>query len=124
MNKRVWGALPYCNMVKSSKPYGRHFFRPASKATPLCRPLWGDGRGEDQFDARWHGWLDQAEAWKDFFTGIQAIAATDLLHNMRQLELITDNDVTNISHLRRSTEGKAVPISETGGVDDPLLTLV
>jgi hypothetical protein len=92
---------------------------------PRCVTLWNlPAALEDQFDARWHGWLDQAESWKEFFIGIQAIAATDLLQNLRQLELITDDDVTNISRLRRSTEGKAVPISETGGVDDPLLTLL
>ena len=43
---------------------------------PQCMTLWSlPAALEDQFDARWHHWLDERDAWRPFFERCSARAA-------------------------------------------------
>lgn len=92
---------------------------------PGCVTLWNlPAALEDQFDARWHGWLDEADAWEAFFEGLQHPPAEGLAHWLLQLGLLAEPDAEELSRLRRSAEGRAVPISQAMAVDDRLFTLL
>lgn len=88
---------------------------------PECVTLWRLPPAlEDQFDARWARWLDEREAWADFFTSIEAPPA-DLLDALQRFELARDVELEAASRLRRSAEGRAVPIPGVHLVTDALL---
>ena len=65
---------------------------------------------EDEFDARWEQWLDDAPAWAPFFDTIEGLKGDDLVACMRELDLVGDVDVERARKLRRSSEGRAVPL--------------
>ena len=91
---------------------------------PGCVTLWSlPAQIEDQFDARWAGWLGEGKEWQDFFAATDA-TPSDLLKNMKELDLACDADIEAVSALRRSAEGRAVPIPEVHAVDDQLVTLL
>lgn len=79
---------------------------------------------EDQFDARWQDWLDTRDEWIDFFDRLEALPTGDLLEALRAFELVTDTDVDAVSKLRRSAEGRAVPLTGTFDPTDEVLTLL
>ncbi|MEZ6197784.1 MAG: BrxE family protein [Planctomycetota bacterium] len=76
---------------------------------------------EDQFDARWARWIEDRDAWSEFFSAIEA-PPRDLLVAMRQLDLAGESDVTAVSKLRRSADGRAVPLPGVQVVTDAVLT--
>ncbi len=89
---------------------------------PGCITLWNMPPAlEDQFDARWAGWLEHREAWTSFFAAIEA-PPTDLLSALQSLGLATSGDLEAVSKLRRSAEGRAVPVPGVHAVTDSLLT--
>lgn len=91
---------------------------------PGCVTLWKlPPTIEDQFDAHWAQWLEGRDEWKDFFASIEA-PPTDLLETMKQLGLVGDGDIEAVSTLRRSAEGRAVPLPGVHVVTDPLITLL
>lgn len=88
---------------------------------PGCVTLWSLPPAlEDQFDARWARWLEGRAGWKDFFSSIEA-PRQDLLEFMRMLNLATDDDIASVSRLRRSAEGRAVPVPGVHVVSNELL---
>lgn len=91
---------------------------------PGCITLWNlPAATEDQFDSRWARWLEERDAWTDFFGSIEA-PPSDLLEAMKALELVGDADLEAASKLRRSAEGRAVPLPGVHTVTDPLITLL
>lgn len=74
---------------------------------------------EDEFELRWEQWLDDAESWSPFFKDLDG-CTTDLTHELRQRDLVTDDQVDRASKLRRSAESRAVQVSGefTGSTDD------
>jgi len=91
---------------------------------PGCVTLWSlPPTVEDQFDARWARWLGECDAWKEFFGSIEA-PASDLLAILKSLDLIGDADLEAVSKLRRSAEGRAVPLPGVHAVTDQLVTLL
>jgi len=92
---------------------------------PGCMTLWSlPAEVEDQFDARWHDWLDQAAEWESFFSWLEAVQSPDLLDPMTELGLLSPADLEAIARLRRSAEGRAVPLTGTYAVDDSTFTLL
>jgi hypothetical protein len=86
-----------------------------------CVTLWHLPEAiEDAFDARWEHWQASAGEWHPFFQKVEAIKGVDLVATMRELELAGDRDVDAFSRLRRSAEGRAVPLPSpfTGAEDD------
>jgi hypothetical protein len=68
---------------------------------------------EEEFDARWEHWLDNASEWTPFFEKLESPAGSDLAGLLRSLDLVSDRDVEAYSKLRRSAEGRAVPLPGT-----------
>ena len=65
---------------------------------------------EEEFEAHWERWLDQAHEWKPFFLELETVKETDLKTALQWFDLITDEDSERFSRLRRSAEGRAVPL--------------
>ena len=91
---------------------------------PACATLWSLPPAiEDQFDARWSGWLERQADWSGFFDAIQQ-PDQDLLTALRRLELLDEAGAGEAQKLKRSAEGKAVPIPGTPSANDAALTLL
>jgi hypothetical protein len=65
---------------------------------------------EEEFDARWESWLDNAADWAPFFQSVERLEGDDLPAVLARFELVSDADTTAASRLRRSAEGRAVPL--------------
>ncbi len=79
---------------------------------PGCVTLWRLPECiEEEFDVRWEQWLGNAGAWTAFFESLATIEATDLIALLRSFDVISKPDVDSFSKLRRSAEGRAVPIA-------------
>jgi hypothetical protein len=66
---------------------------------------------EEEFDARWEFWLDQAPEWAAFFEGLQRLGTTDLVEALAARNLVDDPEVQIFSRLKRSADGRAVLLS-------------
>jgi hypothetical protein len=65
---------------------------------------------EEEFDARWEHWLDNAPDWAPFFQRLEALQNSDLVEALGSFEIVGDADVETFVKLRRSAEGRAVPL--------------
>ncbi len=65
---------------------------------------------EEEVDARWEYWLDNAAAWTPFFETVETLRSDDLAATLREAELVTDRDLEAYSRLRRGAENRAVPL--------------
>jgi hypothetical protein len=65
---------------------------------------------EEEFDARWEQWLDNASDWTAFFEKVEAISGSDLTAILRTLDVVSESDLEAYAKLRRSAEGRAVPL--------------
>ena len=92
---------------------------------PGCVTLWRLPEvTEEAFDARWEQWLDNAAEWTPFFEKLESIRGADLVAVLRSFELVSDRDVEAYARLRRSAEGKAVPLpGGYSGKDDEIALL-
>lgn len=92
---------------------------------PGCVTLWKLPESiEEQFDARWEHWLDNAAQWSPFFEKLEQLQANDLAAALRSFELVTDREVEASSRLRRSAEGRAVPLPGVfSGTDEDIALL-
>ena len=85
----------------------KEVFDPPSSVT-----LWHlDEQTEEAFDARWEYWLDHAAEWQPFFQQIQSISGTNLSSTLQTLSLVEDTPLSLLSKMRRSAEGRAVPVT-------------
>lgn len=81
---------------------------------PGCVTLWGLGADiEEAFDARWEYWLDNAGEWTPFFDRLESLRGSDLAELLRSFELVEHRDIAAALKLRRSAEGRAVPLPGT-----------
>ena len=85
--------------------------RCAEVVPPGCVTLWRLPEAiEEEFDARWEHWLDNGNEWTPFFEKIETLDGVDLVSVLRGLDLVSDQDVDAYGKLRRSAEGRAVPL--------------
>jgi hypothetical protein len=86
---------------------------------PGCVTLWRlTDATEEEFDARWEQWLDHASDWMPFFEKLESLPGDDLAAVLRSLEVVGDQDLAAFAKLRRSAEGRAVPLPGIfGGTD-------
>jgi hypothetical protein len=75
---------------------------------------------EEEFDARWEHWLDDALSWRPFFEWIEAIQGPDLVETLRGFGLVNDQDVAAYQKLRSASEGRTVPLPNafSGSAED------
>jgi hypothetical protein len=89
-----------------------------------CATLWNlPPNIEDQFDARWHSWLESPEDWGSIFEELQS-PPDDLVTCLRGLDLHDEDAEREVKGMRRSAEGKAVPIARFAEVTNESLTLL
>lgn len=78
---------------------------------PGCVTLWRLPEAvEEAFDARWEYWLDHPGEWTAFFEKLDKMGGTDLTGILRAFELVVARDVEAYGRLKRSAEGRAVPL--------------
>ena len=65
---------------------------------------------EEEFDARWEHWLDCASEWTSFFEKVESIQSNDLAEVLRSFDVVSAADLEAYARLRRSNEGRAVPL--------------
>ncbi len=79
---------------------------------------------EDQFETQWQHWLDHAMDWAPLFKRLESLHKEDLLRNMQELELVTPSHMEEVKKLRRSAEGRAVPLPGMYTPNNHVLTLL
>lgn len=78
---------------------------------PACVTLWRlPEAAEEEFAARWEQWLDNATQWIPFFEKMETLQGTGLASILRSFDLVSDCDLEAFAKLRRSSEGRAVPL--------------
>ena len=91
---------------------------------PGCMTLWNmPALIEDQFDERWQHWLEQVDEWRPFFKRLEDIPG-NLLMFLVGGNLLTPALLEKAEKLRRSVEGKAVPILGVHFPSDDIVTLL
>jgi len=65
---------------------------------------------EQDFDSRWEHWLDNANEWTAFFAKLESPPGTDLVAMLRSFDVVSDQALEGYARLRRSAEGRAVPL--------------
>jgi hypothetical protein len=79
---------------------------------------------EEEFEAKWEHWLDQAEEWHPFFHRLENLQENDLKIALHAFDAVTNGELEMSSRLRRSAEGRAVPLSEAfSGTDQDVALL-
>jgi hypothetical protein len=92
---------------------------------PGCATLWNLPETiEDEFDARWDGWLDQAAAFDPFFERLEAIQGDDLLAVLKAFDLVPPAAERAFGSMRRSAEGRAVALPGLFAATDDGITLL
>lgn len=79
---------------------------------------------EEEFDARWEHWLDHAEEWSDFFSRLKTLPEGALSDVLLAFGLASEPGLVACSRLKRSAEGRALPLPGTFQADDATLTLL
>jgi hypothetical protein len=93
-------------------------------AVPGCITLWNlPANIEEEFDAKWAEWLDDGASWSKFFDNLQQQDG-DLLAALRAHDLLDSDHDDQVSRMRRSAEGRSVPISGIRHIDDDTITLL
>jgi hypothetical protein len=78
---------------------------------------------EEEFDARWALWIEDSDPWTQFFDTLEG-ENCDLLAMLRGRDLLNPQQETDVGRMRRSAEGRSVPLSGTRQVDDETITLL
>lgn len=87
-----------------------------------CVTLWRlSAPIEDAFDARWEHRLDHATDLAPFYEELQSVQGPELPRIFRDLALVTDYDLEKYPSLRRSAEGRTVPLSGYGHREEDLV---
>lgn len=92
---------------------------------PGCMTLWNlPAQLEDQFEEHWQDWLDQGEQWATFFEKLAQTGSGDLLSELGDFGLVDQDHVEAVGKLRRSAEGRSVPLPGTHQPNDEIITLL
>jgi len=79
---------------------------------PGCVTLWRLPEVvEEEFDSRWEDWLGNAAAWEPFFAQLESMQPTGLAEILLSHAVVTAADIDAASRLKRSAEGRAVPLA-------------
>src|SRR5262249_19948447 len=92
---------------------------------PGCVTLWRLPEAiEEEFDTRWEHWVDHAAEWQPFFQKLESLQGIDLVAAFREFEVISNADAVGLARLRRSAEGRAVPVPGVFSSTDSDVTLL
>lgn len=92
---------------------------------PNCLTLWKlTPEVEDAFESAWQGWLDAPdEDWAPHFEKLATPPASDLIPWLDSLGLL-GSAKDRLATVRRSTEGRGVPLPGIASMDDVTITLL
>jgi len=94
-------------------------------APPGCLTLWNlPAEIEDEISGQWSIWCRSAGEWNTFFEQLFTRHSGDLVQHLHELDLIDSTTREAAKSLRRSAEGKAVPLPGTGKADRSTLMLL
>lgn len=79
---------------------------------------------EDRLEAQIQSWMEEPKAWREFFERLQPAPAIDLLGLLESFALLAPSDRAAAEKLRRSAEGRAVPLPGEDATSDTLVTLL
>jgi hypothetical protein len=65
---------------------------------------------EEEFEAKWEQWLDSAADWTPFFERLESAPPNDLARVLGVFDVVNDDDLEAFAKLRRSAEGRTVPL--------------
>lgn len=92
---------------------------------PGCMTLWSlPADVEDAFENRWQTWLDDGGRWAPVFEALATMQCSDLLEAMTGFDLLSRTQREAVAKLRRSAEGRSVPIPGTHATTDEVVTLL
>ena len=92
---------------------------------PGCVTFWSLPESiEEAFDARWEFWLDSANQWQPFFERLETVNNPDLTTALKQFELVIASHLDALACLRRSAEGRAVPLPSLFSETDETIALL
>lgn len=63
---------------------------------------------EERFDVLWEGWLDDAGNWCPFFERVASLKSTDVTLSLRELGLVTDEEIAAGRTLKKSVDGRSI----------------
>jgi hypothetical protein len=67
---------------------------------------------EERLDVLWENWLDDAESWRPFFERVAGLKSTDVPLSLQEFGLITDEEVSARSSIKKSTDGRSIQMPE------------
>jgi hypothetical protein len=79
---------------------------------------------EDQFESKWHQWLEDLVGWEPFFKEIESLDGEDLLEILESFNLLNDEQMVIARKFRRSAEGRSVAVPEQDQLNDDLITML
>jgi len=92
---------------------------------PGCMTLWSlPAEVEDQFEEHWQDWLDQGDKWAPFFERLASAGSKDLLSELSAFGLVNQSHLDAVAKLRRSAEGRSVPLTGTHQPNDEIFTML
>lgn len=92
---------------------------------PGCMTLWHlPAEVEDQFEEHWQEWVDQGDEWAPFFARLAQSGNSDLLSELSSFGLLNQDQAEAVGKLRRSAEGRSVPLPGTHQPTDEIVTLL
>ncbi len=92
---------------------------------PRCMTLWNlPAEVEEAFEEKWQEWLERSEEWASFFEGLARVREGSLLDLLVRLDLVSGEQCEQVRRLRRSAEGRAVPLPGVHAANDAVITLL
>lgn len=92
---------------------------------PNCMTLWNMPASiEDRFEEKWQHWLDRVDEWRPYFKRLEELPGQNLLIFLVGENLLTPALLEQSEKLRRSLEGKAVPIPGVHAPSNEVVTLL
>jgi hypothetical protein len=79
---------------------------------------------EEEFDARWEHWLDNAGEWTAFFERLESLPDSGLTSILRTFDVVTGHDIEACARLRTAEEGRAVPLAGFFSATDEYVSLL
>lgn len=93
---------------------------------PGCMTIWNlPAALEDRWEDRWQYWLDNPEGMIAVFGKLEDVSKDrELLDIMQEMDLLDSASLEQAQKLRRSAQGRAVPLPSMYRPDDDVMTLL
>lgn len=79
---------------------------------------------EEKFDDQWHDWLDNVDGWRSFFQKVATSTHDNLADMLLDFGLLSAEQKDAVAGLRRTADGRALPLRDVSQLDAHALTLL